>query len=219
GGRMRRFEGRVAFVTGAAHGIGRAIVQRLAAEGASVVLADIETTTAEQVRSGLAKQGALGLFVACDITDRAAVNDADARTLPTFDRLDVLVNNAGGSVRIGEFEQTTMADWHRQLDVTLIGAVHAVQAALPHLLRVRGNVVSVASVNGLAAFGEPAYSAAKAGLVNLTRTLAVRYGAQGLRFNVVAPGTVRTRNWDDQPGALERLASIVPLGRVGEPAD
>ncbi|MGH2766332.1 MAG: SDR family NAD(P)-dependent oxidoreductase [Actinomycetota bacterium] len=214
---MRRYEGRVALVTGAANGIGRGIAERLASEGASVVVADVETTTAEQVAGGLT--GALA--VRCDVTDRASVAAAVAAAVDRYGQLDMLVNNAGGSVAIGDFTETDLEAWHRQLDVTLVGAVHCVQAALPQLLASAygGNVVTIGSINGLVAFGDPAYSAAKAGLQSLTQNLAAKYARDGVRFNLVAPGTIRTRNWDNQLEVLEALTSTIPLGRPGQPRD
>ena len=94
-----------------------------------------------------------------------------------------------------------------------------IQAALPHLVKTRGNVVTISSVNGLAAFGNVEYSAAKAGQIAMTVNYAARYGGMGVRFNVVAPGTIRTPNWDTQPGTLELFSKMYPLGRVGEPED
>ena len=116
-------------------------------------------------------------------------------------------------------EDTTAEEWHRQLDLTLVGASRCIQAALPHLVKTRGNVVTISSVNGIAAFGNVEYAAAKAGQIALSQNYAARYGPLGVRFNVVAPGTVRTPNWDSQPGVLEELTSMYPLGRVGEPED
>nr|WP_281388993.1 SDR family oxidoreductase [Kribbella qitaiheensis] len=116
-------------------------------------------------------------------------------------------------------EDTTIEDWHRQLDLTLVSAAQCIQAAIPELLKTRGNVVTISSVNGLAAFGNIEYSAAKAGQIAMTQNFAARYGTSGVRFNVVAPGTIRTPNWDSQPGTLDSLAKMYPLGRVGEPED
>jgi meso-butanediol dehydrogenase / (S,S)-butanediol dehydrogenase / diacetyl reductase len=129
------------------------------------------------------------------------------------------VNNAGGCIINSKPEDTLVEDWHRQLDVTLVSAAQCIQSALPHLLESRGNVVTIGSVNGLAAFGNTEYSAAKAGQTAMTQNFAARFGSQGVRFNVVAPGTIRTPNWDNQPDALVRLSKMYPLGRVGEPED
>jgi NAD(P)-dependent dehydrogenase (short-subunit alcohol dehydrogenase family) len=229
---MGRFEGRVALVTGAARGIGRATAARLAAEGAVVGVADIDSDAAEEAVHHLAGAGALPL--ACDVTDRESVDAAVASVVARHGRLDVLVNNVGVSLGT-PFEEVDDAAWRIQTDPTLYGAVRCIQAALPHLLTspVGGNVVSIGSVNGLAAFGDIAYSTAKAGLQILTQNLAILYSrrelatkgstSRGVRFNVVAPGTIRTREWTekgpDRLAMLDRLARLYPAGRVGEPED
>ncbi|GIG62389.1 oxidoreductase [Longispora fulva] len=227
---MRRFDGRVAFVTGAAHGIGRAIAIRLAAEGAAVVVADLDGEAAGALARTLAEHGGGALATHCDVRDREAVRSAVAAAATRFGRLDVLVNNVGVAGE-WDFEKAGDDEWAQQSDPTLGGAVRCVQEALPHLLRAPGggSVVSIGSVNGLAAFGGEAYSAAKAGLVSLTQNLALRYGRRGrellgtgpgwVRFNLVAPGTVRTRVWEGRPEELESFAKQYPLGRVGEPED
>jgi meso-butanediol dehydrogenase / (S,S)-butanediol dehydrogenase / diacetyl reductase len=217
---MQRFEGRfndrVALVTAAAQGIGRAVVERIVAEGGSVAVTDLRAEGARAVADGL---GGRALGIGCDVTSDESVRTAVAATVDRFGRLDVLVNNAGGCIVDLPFEQSTSADWQRQLDLTLLGAMRCTNAALPHLLESRGNVVTVSSVNAIVAFGNIEYSAAKAGQQSMTQNLAARYGPDGVRFNVVAPGTVRTPNWDSQEGSLERLAKLYPLGRVGEPED
>ena len=218
---MHRFEGRVAFVTGAAHGIGRAVVFRLAREGASVTIADLDVPAAERTADAVKGCGGSALVVGCDVTDRASVDAAIAASGERFGRLDVLVTSAGGDTPEPPFPEAGDDLWQQQLDLNLSGVVRCIRAALPLLLAstVGGNVVTIGSVNGLRAFGSYPYSAAKAGLQILTKNLATEYGRRGLRFNLVAPGTVRTRVWDDQPGALDRLAQLYPLGRVGEPED
>jgi meso-butanediol dehydrogenase / (S,S)-butanediol dehydrogenase / diacetyl reductase len=220
---MRRFEGRVALITGAAHGIGRATADRIAAEGGCVVVADIDAEAAAVAAAELEAGGARASAVVCDVTSADAVRAAVAATIDKFGRLDVVVSNVGVATDT-RFEDVDDAGWQREVDPTLNGAVRCIQAALPHLLASpAGAVVMVGSVNGLAGFGNEAYSAAKAGLVSLTQNLALRYGRQGLRFNLVAPATVRTRIWDRRmaadPGMLDRTAEHYPLGRVGEPAD
>jgi NAD(P)-dependent dehydrogenase (short-subunit alcohol dehydrogenase family) len=218
---MNRFEDRVACVTGAAHGIGRAIVLRLAKEGASVAVADLDVQTAEQVAQEVTSAGGTAIALLCDVTQRASVDAGVAAAAERFGHLDILVNTAGGDYSEPPFDETSDELWERKIDLNLLSVMRCVRAALPHLLASEFgcNVVTIGSINGLAAFGGYPYSAAKAGLQNLTKNLAAEYGRRGVRFNLVAPGTIRTRAWDNQPGALERLAKLYPLGRVGEPAD
>jgi NAD(P)-dependent dehydrogenase (short-subunit alcohol dehydrogenase family) len=213
---VQRFEGRVALVTAGAQGIGAAIARRIAAEGGSVIVTDLQD---DKVAEVAAEIGDRALPVLVDVTSRADIDAAVAAGVERFGRLDVLVNNAGGCIINSLPEETTVEDWHRQLDLTLVGTAQCIQAALPHLIETRGNVVTISSVNGLAAFGNVEYAAAKAGQVAMTQNFAARYGTSGVRFNVVAPGTVRTPNWDSQPGTLEQFAKMYPLGRVGEPED
>jgi NAD(P)-dependent dehydrogenase (short-subunit alcohol dehydrogenase family) len=211
---MRRFDGKTALVTGGARGIGRAIAERLAAEGARVAVADLELEAAQTCADRLGC-----LAVRCDVTDDDSVRAAVDTTVRDLGALDVLVNNAGQGSGV-PFDEGTDEHWRQQLDLNLFGAVRCTRAALPHLLRSRGNVVSVGSINGMAAFGDIAYSTAKAGLQNLVKNLTTRYAPEGLRFNVVAPGTIRTRNWDGRESELRALAEqLYPLRRVGEPSD
>lgn len=213
---MQRFEGKVAIVTAAAQGIGAAVARRIAAEGGSVVVTDLQE---DKLRALADEIGDKTLAVRVDVTSREDVDAAVAAAVERFGQLDVVVNNAGGCIVNSVPEDTTDEDWHRQLDLTLVGASRCIQASLPHLVKTRGNVVTISSVNGVAAFGNLEYAAAKAGQIALTTNYAARYGKLGVRFNVVAPGTVRTPNWDNQPGTLEKFKGMYPLGRVGEPED
>jgi meso-butanediol dehydrogenase / (S,S)-butanediol dehydrogenase / diacetyl reductase len=219
---LRRFEGKTVLITGAAHGIGRAIATRLGAEGARVAVVDIDAAGAEQAAGELAADGIETLALHCDVTQRASVDAALDRTVERFDRLDVLVNNVG-LARDVPFEETDEEEWARQVEPTLGGAVRCIQAALPHLERTKGSIVNIGSVNGITAFGNEAYSAAKAGLHNLTENLAMRYARRGIRVNVVAPGTVRTPIWGrrlaENPAIFDEISQHYPLGRVGEPED
>ncbi|MBA8794962.1 NAD(P)-dependent dehydrogenase (short-subunit alcohol dehydrogenase family) [Friedmanniella endophytica] len=230
-----RFEDRTALVTGGAHGIGRAAVARLLDEGARVAVADRDADQAEQTVVALAAgadpadgpdraRGARLLALGCDVTDRSQVETAVARTVERFGGLDHVVCVAGASAGTADLAATDDDVWRAMFELNLLGATRVLRAAEPALTAAaaagRGaTAVLVGSVNGLAAWGEEPYAVAKAGLVNLAANLAVRWGPRGIRINVVAPGTVRTRVWDGRPDDLKRLARAYPLGRVGEPAE
>lgn len=212
-----RFADQVVFISGAAHGIGAATARRLHAEGATVAIADRDGAAAEALAAELAERASA---VVCDVRQSASVDGAFETIRERHGRLDQLVSVAGSSQPMPQFAEQDDELWTGLLDLNLLGAMRCIRAAVPLLLgSPRPAVVLVSSVNGLAAFGEEAYGAAKAGLTNLARNLAVRYGGDGIRVNVVAPGTVHTRVWDDQPGQLEQLRRLYPLGRVGEPED
>jgi NAD(P)-dependent dehydrogenase (short-subunit alcohol dehydrogenase family) len=218
---MHRFEGRVGLVTGGGHGIGRASSRRLGAEGAALIIADIDLEAAQAVAAELDDAGVSAVAVSCDVTVRDSVDQAVAAGVEHFGRLDVLVNTAGGDAAHPAFVDTADESWHALIDLNLTGVVRCIRAALPHLLvaPAGGSVVTVGSINGMSAFGSEPYSAAKAGLHNLTVNLAARHSRDGVRFNLIAPGTIRTRVWDQQPGSLQQLTPLYPLGRVGEPDD
>ncbi|GAA4210556.1 SDR family NAD(P)-dependent oxidoreductase [Actinocatenispora rupis] len=205
--------GRVALVTGGGHGIGRATVAALRAKGALVAAADVDLAAARAVADDT--DGVLA--VRLDVTDRSSVDAGIARCVEHFGRLDCLVSTAGGDRETPEFAEMSDDDWSAAYELNLLGVVRCVRAAVPHLGE-GGSVVVVGSVNGLAAWGSEPYSVAKAGLGVLVQNLAASYGPRGVRVNLVAPGTIRTRVWDGQ-GGPDRLAPMYPLGRVGEPAD
>jgi meso-butanediol dehydrogenase / (S,S)-butanediol dehydrogenase / diacetyl reductase len=220
-----RFVDKVVLITGAGRGIGRATALRLASEGAAIAVLDRDGAAASEATAALREAGASALALSADITDRAAAEGAIEQALKAFERIDVLVNNAARALK-GNLAQTTPEDWEQELAGTLTGAFLVTRLVLPDMaLRGRGAIVNVGSVNGLLALGNPAYSAAKAGLLNFTKALAVEYGPRGIRANMVSPGTIRTESpsWQKRlardPAVFEKLARWYPVGRVGRPED
>ncbi|MEU6620698.1 SDR family NAD(P)-dependent oxidoreductase [Streptomyces litmocidini] len=215
-----RFEGYAVLITGAGRGIGAATARRLAAEGARVLVTDVDEEAARATASEI--PGAVPLR--CDVADRASVDAAVAHAVKAFGRLDVLVNNALAPVTPDRdlFEDEPDEGWTGQLDVTLMGAVRCSRAAMPHLAAAggRGAIVTIGSVNAEADFGGHAYSAAKAALASLTRTLAGDAAPRGVRVNQINPGTIATTAWSGREADLTALATrVYPLGRVGTPED
>jgi meso-butanediol dehydrogenase / (S,S)-butanediol dehydrogenase / diacetyl reductase len=217
---LGRFAGTAAVVTGGAHGIGRACAARLAEEGALVAVADLDQDTARQVAETLTHENRRHLALWLDVTDRSAVEQAFANAASRFGGIDIVVNVAGGDTDHGTFEETKDEVWVRMLELNLLGVVRCCRAAIAHLRRSKSPaIVNVSSINALTALGSEPYSSAKAGIGSLTANLAASLAADGIRVNAVAPATIRTRNWDRVEGGADRLRSLYPLGRVGEPED
>ena len=189
---MRRFEGKVALVTGAAAGIGQATAVRLASEGASVACVDVSAEGLEATAKRCAEHGAGAWTARCDVSDAAQVEAAVAGCVERFGRLDVLVNIAG-ILSLEHSHSLSLERWNQVLAVNLTGTFLFCRTALPHLLERGGAIVNTSSTSALA--GMPyaaAYGASKAGVLALTRTLAVEYAKKGLRANAVCPGSIKT---------------------------
>jgi meso-butanediol dehydrogenase / (S,S)-butanediol dehydrogenase / diacetyl reductase len=217
--RTGRFAGSVVLVTGAGSGIGAVTAARFATEGATVLVTDVDRSAADLVAGGLPSAIPMTLDVSDADGVRSAVEGAQAR----LGGIDILVNNAA-ICSDTPFEEMTAAEWSGQLEVVLTGPFLMSQAIIPGMVEKGGGaIVNVSSVNAVSALGNEAYSAAKAGLLSLTRSVAVRYGPAGVRCNAVLPGTVRTPAWEGRerqdPEVLGRAAAWYPLRRVGSPED
>jgi len=217
-----KLQGKVALVTGASRGIGRAIALGLAAEGAHVVINYVSRPdTAAEVQEAVRGLGREGLPVQADVAMAEDVARMVAQALGHFGQIDVLVNNAT-LYRGRRVHRLPESDWDAVIDSCLKGAYHCCQQIVPHMIERRsGRIINISSVVGLTGWpGDTAYGAAKAGLVGFTRSLAKEVALYGITVNVVMPGYVRT----DMTAALtpkniEQMLTLIPLGRAGEPED
>ena len=227
---LGRLKGKVAVITGANSGIGRATARLFAREEAKVVCCDIQETVDPRVDRLIEQDGGQAVFAHVDVTVQADCDRMVATALERFDDLDVLFNNAGGGVRklIHEF---TDEEWNFVVNLNLNGLFRGVRAAIPHFLKKKsGNIVNTASTFGLLASERyPAYCATKAAIVNLTREMALDYGPSGIRVNCVCPGSIETARFrgyppKPTPGFTEeqraRMASSnKALLRMGQPEE
>jgi NAD(P)-dependent dehydrogenase (short-subunit alcohol dehydrogenase family) len=222
----RRFDGRVALVTGGGTGIGRATALRLAEEGAAVALSGRRRDVLEETSKAIADAGGRALSVPGDVSLEDEADGVVSETVEAFGQVDLLVNNAGSIRRNVLLHELSTERWDEQLAANLRSVFLVTRAALRHMLELQGDrsIVNVASTFALAAGpGVAAYTAAKGGVISLTRALAVEYASSGIRVNCVCPGIVVTPlAYVDRPRfekQKEEFARLYPLGRLGEPED
>ena len=218
---MSDFSGEVVLVTGAAGGIGQELCRHFGGLGAAVAALDRRLEVEALVR-GLSADGITAASAVADIGEVEQVERAVNSLSTALGEVDILINNAGVSAR-SSLEATSPDSWHRDLNDNLNGAYHCASTVIPAMKAKGGAIVNIGSVNALASFGDPAYSAAKAGLISFTRALAMEYGRYGIRANIICPGTVRTPVWEHRvarnPEILKELVKWYPLQRIAEPAD
>jgi clavulanate-9-aldehyde reductase len=216
-----RLAGRVALVTGASSGIGRAVAVALAREGAAVAVAARRADRLDALRAELVSLGARVLVLELDVSDEAACRDAVARTVAELGALDILVNNAGVML-LGSVEGADTEDWRRMMDTNVLGLMYLTHAALPHLLQRRGVLVQMSSTAGRTArAGVAAYNASKWAVNAFSEGLRQEVTARGVRVVVVEPGIVQTelRDHITQPAARERIQASAAAIRQLQPED
>lgn len=221
-----RFQDKVVLVTGGGSGIGRATARRFASEGASVVIADMDDAGAQDTAKEIRDAGGKAVVMSGNVADRAHAQKMVQAALDNFGRLDILINNAGItrdglSVRVKDGEVKMMSDeqWDAVLDVNLKGTFLVAQAAaIPMMQQKDGRIVNTASVGALGNIGQANYSASKAGVIGLTKTLALEWARYGITVNAVAPGAVKTRMTAAIPEKIaNEMIERIPAKRMAEP--
>jgi meso-butanediol dehydrogenase/(S,S)-butanediol dehydrogenase/diacetyl reductase len=220
---MKGLSGKVAVVTGASSGIGKATAVRLGEEGCRLLIADINDDAGEQVAQAIRDGGAECVYQHCDVMELEQVELLMSKAMSEFGALQILFNNAGSGT-YGKTPDLAPEEWHRLIRVCLDSVYYGCHFAIPHMRQSGGGaIINTASVSGLFGdYGLTAYTAAKGGVVNYTRSLALDHGKDGIRCNAVCPGAIETGLTTDvinTPGHRDNFNEVIPLGRVGLPEE
>ncbi|MCA9743191.1 glucose 1-dehydrogenase [candidate division KSB1 bacterium] len=223
GKKMSKLKNKVAIITGAASGIGRAAAQLFAQEGAAVVVADVQEKQGQQVVQDIQAAGGRALFVRTDVTIEADAENLIEKTLSAFAALDIAYNNAGYE-HVEDAHTLAAEHWQRQIEINLTGTFYVCKHALQHFLKVgRGVILNTASISGfLPSPKRPAYNAAKGGVIMLTRNIAYEYGSKGVRANVICPGitlTGMTEGTVTSDEVLAQASRCAVLNRIAQPLE
>lgn len=216
-----RLENKVAIITGAANGIGLEAAKLFAKEGAKVVLADFDEEQGAKQANELRATGADVAFVQVNVANRESVDNMVAKTVNTYGRVDILINNAG-ITRDAMLTKMTTENFQQVIDVNLTGVFHCTQAVVPHMVETgKGKIVVTSSVSGVYGnVGQTNYAAAKAGVIGMVKSWAKELGRKGINVNAVAPGFTDTAMVQTVPEkVIQQLVATIPLQRLGNPED
>jgi NAD(P)-dependent dehydrogenase (short-subunit alcohol dehydrogenase family) len=218
---MGTMQGKVALVTGASTGIGRATALAFGREGANVVVSDVDVERGEKVAAEVANLGVDSIFVRADVSQPEDARHLVGRAIGHFGCLDYAVNNAGIEGEQAATHECPVENWGRTIGINLTGVFLCMQAEIPAMLDLgHGSIVNVASIAGLVGFaGIPAYTASKHGVIGLTKSAALEYATEGIRVNAVCPGVIDTEMVDrfthHEQQAVEQMLQLEPVGRMG----
>lgn len=217
---MRLLEDKVAIVTGSARGIGFGIAKVLSEKGASVVISDVREDAAKEAAAEIVAAGGKAIAVACDVSKLEDAEKLFQSTLDAFGKLDILVNNAGINKDMMAHKMTEEA-WNAVIGVNLTGVYHCIRAALPYMReRKYGRIINISSAGWQGNIGQANYSAAKAGVIGLTKTIAKENAKVGITCNAICPGFIETTMTKSIPEkAWNIMVSKIPMGYVGKPED
>jgi 3-oxoacyl-[acyl-carrier protein] reductase len=216
-----RLEGKVAVVTGSARGLGKAIVERLAKEGAKVVVTDVNEEGCIETANQIISNGGDALAVKCDVTSRESVEALAAAIISKYGKIDILVNNAG-ITKDSSLKKLTDAAWDAVINVNLKSVFLCTQIMSSYMVEQKwGRIISLSSLAGVAGnFGQTNYSASKAGIIGMTRTWAIELGRKNVTANAIAPGFMNTEMTKTIPADITKtLLAAIPVGRMGEPEE
>lgn len=221
---MKWFEGKVALVTGAGSGIGRAAALVFAREGAKVALANRTERTGLETAGLIEAEGGQAFFCQTDVSQPGQCENVVRRTLQSFGRLDLAFNNAGVGGELSPTVDYSVEGWNRVISINLSGIFYCLKYEIPAMLeRGKGAIVNMSSVLGQVAFASaPAYTAAKHGVIGLTQNAAVEYAARGIRINAVGPGFIETPMIEavtSNKAARDAIVALHPIGRLGNPGE